>query len=309
MQRGVYKVMIATEFITSVTHNIYLRIVVYPTCAVLFHCFWTFQKHIFMTDAPEQRLASLIEQGSFYEAEQLCIALHHRLQRVGKKQEALDCLVNGARELAKVEQFQCALVLLDKAQEYMKKQNFSEESLSLIVTLLGSFPNHMKAKFTLLGKLEKYASERHYSEHILHELYELMAETCVGIGDYRRALRYYSFLFDCNRYAWVLEQWMSQGLYSEQDLFVTRQVLRLITQGKKEMAKQVLGLCLQKHEQLNTSPLIGFLHIFLECLERNLFSSLELLTNIYQSAFDRDPHLRKCLHDAIEYSKKTSIKQ
>ncbi|GJQ09511.1 hypothetical protein GpartN1_g1302.t1 [Galdieria partita] len=257
-----------------------------------------------MTDAQRQRFESLIEQGSFYEAEQMCTALYHRLQRSGKKQEAFDCLLYGARELAKVEQFQCASVLIDKAQEYMKKQFFSEESLSQVLSLLGTFPNYLKPKATLFKKLEKLVSEKHCSENILHELYKLEAEVCIENGDYRRALSYYSFLNDCKSYTVILEKWMSQGLESEEDLFVTRQVLWLITQGKRILAKEVFELCLQKHDNLNSSPLIGFMHLVLECLEHNLFSSIECLTAIYKPVLDRDPNLWRLLQEAIDFTKR-----
>ncbi|GJD07326.1 Golgi to ER traffic protein 4 [Galdieria sulphuraria] len=258
-----------------------------------------------MTDAQRQRFDSLIEQGSFYEAEQMCTALYHRLQRSGKKQEAFDLLLYGARQLAKGEQFQCAFVLLDKAQEYMKKQYFSEESFSQVLNLLGTtFPNHLKPKVTLLNKLEKLASEKHCSEDIVHKLHKFQAETCIGMEDYRRALSYYSFLNDTQLYTSILEQWMSEGLYSEEDLFVTRQILCLLAQGKRTMAKEVFKLCLQKHDNLNSSPLIGFIYLLLECLERNLFSSLESLIAIYKPVFDRDANLWKLLHEAIDYSKK-----
>jgi tetratricopeptide (TPR) repeat protein len=261
-----------------------------------------------MTDAPQQRWSNLIQQGSFYEAEQLCTALHHRLFRAGKKQEALECLLQGARDLAKSEQFQCAIVLLEKAQEYMRKHYFSEESLSQVATLLASFPNTLKAKLILGNKLERLATEKRCSETILYDLYKLEAETCVGMGDYRRALSYYGILSDSQQYLLVLKEWMSHGLPSEEDLFVTRQVLWLLLSQKLHFAKQILQLYLQQYNNNHGKggPLLDFVYLLLECLERRLFSSVEYLKTIYKPAIDRDPHLWKLLQEAIEYKRKHS---
>eukprot|EP00871_Galdieria_phlegrea_P004768 jgi/Galph1/5292/GphlegSOOS_G3998.1 len=239
----------------------------------------------------EKRFYSLLENGSYYDAEQLCTARHYRFHRLGMKQEAFSCLLTGSKDLARVKNSQEALVLLEKATEYLLKNCMSEENVSELLTVFDMLPTFPNKKSLWISKLLQLYERQPASEELLQKLHNTAIHIFIEEENYRLALFHCNKIKDSVRYSEVLQQWMNKGLPSEQDMFVTREVLRLLLEGKKKMALDAFTGCLRSNQSLDSYPLIGFLKLLFQCIDLGRTSLIGTLCTIYKPSFDRDQRL------------------
>ncbi|KAK8814180.1 hypothetical protein WA158_008042 [Blastocystis sp. Blastoise] len=110
---------------------------------------------------------------------------------------------------------------------------------------------------------------------------------------YDEANNYLLYCQDCEIYGDFLIDWCEQGYKNEQDLYITRSILILLSLGNIKFAGEVYRY-LQKKKPIDT-PLSHFCEYLLYTVERDAYPLFKLLTEKYQKGLNRDPSFSSLL--------------
>jgi len=214
---------------------------------------------------------------------------------VGQKKynDAIDLMQSGISELLKHEQINSATELANLLFDGFRSASapVNQENLDIIKNLASLYPHHKdnRAKVSFMKSALKWVIDQK-NKDAEQQLLNTFGKLLLNGKDYGRSYQYLIKTENIDDLVMLLVEWTQQSLPTERDLFVTRAVLNLASQGKVKNADDVLHKFLEHYYPLQT-PLINFLRLLLLTLQKKSesFQQFDLLRTKYKRSLSRDP--------------------
>eukprot|EP00941_MAST-03F_sp_MAST-3F-sp1_P004827 g4827.t1 len=275
-----------------------------------------------------QNCDECLQEGNVYEALQMIKAAASRYAKRKKNAQAIDLVVKGIQKLCSFKELKLAADLSDELFRVLDftKSEATKEILSAIKVAVHSFPDgsveqlkSAKAALRWSSALSDTVANQNGKGH--PELHFLVAAAILaGMSNsnathnktaprkYSEASRHFLWSKQPEAFANMVLQFASLGIRGEEDLFVAREVLRLIAcrgpnqEGSKE-AQLFFSKCME-NGKVSDTPLINFVRLLLEVTSfvesgevtradgKKLFI---FLLGTYEKMMLRDPFFGKCL--------------
>jgi len=246
-----------------------------------------------------QKVQLLIEEGNFYEAQQLTKTIYFRHYSRKNIAEAKQVLLSGAITMLNSKQINCASELGKLLLNiYLKDQlKVDKENLEPIITIANLYPSGNKEKISFLKLALKWASTEE-EMNLQKQLYALLGRSFAEMEDFPNAQSCYIRGDNPEEFAKVLLTWLRKGYPGEYDLFLARAVLLYLSTANLRDANEVFTFVTQSLK-INT-PLVNFIRFLLLTLERDAHPLFEILKQKYAPSLSRDPTLLQYLDHIAE---------
>eukprot|EP00697_Spironema_sp_BW2_P012324 gnl/Spiro4/28543_TR14111_c0_g1_i1.p1 gnl/Spiro4/28543_TR14111_c0_g1~~gnl/Spiro4/28543_TR14111_c0_g1_i1.p1 ORF type:complete len:312 (+),score=39.02 gnl/Spiro4/28543_TR14111_c0_g1_i1:32-937(+) len=255
-------------------------------------------------DEMEIRLRQLISNKQFFEAHQMYKVLNARFIKKNQFTEAQRLLVSGV--LMMLSSHSAETPLLASASELCSllfavflqaNVALDQNVLAAITRIHDSFPPAASAeKHTFLTSALKWTQNAKSGGvpegHPL--VHNLLAQCCIGLQKHGQAQVHFLRGNQPELFAQVLTGWARRGYESEQDLFISRAILRYLCLGNLKDA----NTCFRRFCDVLPldTPLINFTRFLLLAVERDAYPLFVTLTTRYQPSLQRDPQFQDLLH-------------
>lgn len=244
-----------------------------------------------------ERLRKTVEEGNYYEAQQLIKTLYFRYYSQKKYGAAKDILINGAFTMLNAKQTTCAAELIQTLLKLFVESNVKVEAqlLETIIQLAALIPSEDPIKVTVLTSALKWSTSSELYKQGYPGLHAHLAKTYSQTGEYMLAQRHYMKTNQPEDFGLMVAEWASHGLSSERDLYITRSILMYLTCVPNiHDAKTIFKAFTSKVSQ-PTTPLLNFLRLLLLTLESKTYRVFDILCQKYETALSRDPTFNQYL--------------
>ncbi|WOK95841.1 Golgi to ER traffic protein [Canna indica] len=283
-----------------------------------------------------EKLETKVDDGNFYEAQQMYKSLSARYAAAEKYSEALDILQSGALVQLKHGQVTCGAELAVLFVDILVKGKYSynKETLDRLRNIYENFPKipvpqHLRdaddddiqklsealtaAKVrvetcsSFLRAAIKWSLEFGAPRSGSPQLHDMLAEYMYSESpdlDMTKVSSHFVRGNDTEKFASVLVNFMGKCYPGEDDMAITRAVLMYLSQGNLRDANNLMEELRKQLEwkQLDfpNSDLIQFIQFLLRTLERDAFPLFKILRQKYKSSIDREPLFDELLDEIAE---------
>jgi len=251
----------------------------------------------------EGKLEKSIQDGQYYEAQQMYKTLYFRYTSQKKYSDVISLLTNGAiNQLTHHhwnEGTELALLLLSTYNQLHTK--VTQESLEPIIKMSSLYDGNSEdantAKQSLLQAAIKWTAaegENKQGEPVLHNL---CAESYWRQGSHAKAQKHFLRGNQPELFAQMLAEWACSPslLPNERDLLLARGVLKYLCFGNLKDANILFETVLKLIPDFPQTPLINFVRFLLLTLERDAYPLFDMLRQKYKPSLDHDPSLHQYL--------------
>eukprot|EP01024_Parvocaulis_polyphysoides_P051516 TRINITY_DN5075_c0_g1_i1.p1 TRINITY_DN5075_c0_g1~~TRINITY_DN5075_c0_g1_i1.p1 ORF type:complete len:324 (+),score=25.44 TRINITY_DN5075_c0_g1_i1:1-972(+) len=261
------------------------------------------------------KLSKRVEEGQYYEAQQMFKTIHHRYKAKRKLQESYDILYEGAKLQLKHGQFTCGGELGSMLVEAYSSdgQEADQQSVGKITSIIESFPtpstnNGIEVDWQcavdmaqqLTVEAVKWAQG--FNSPYISRLYLLFANyamKCLGWKGLGTASLYFAKSNQMQPFAQGIKEGMAQTSNpKEQQFFITRGVLQVLAVGTPETT----NLKIEHAEELvrylkplPDQPLVHFVEILLMTLKSKAIPTYERLKEVYNGLLAKDDSFQQYL--------------
>mmetsp|Transcript_10148 Transcript_10148/g.20504 ORF Transcript_10148/g.20504 Transcript_10148/m.20504 type:complete len:325 (-) Transcript_10148:255-1229(-) len=262
----------------------------------------------------EKRFQRSLKEGNFYEAEQACRSLYHRLMKSGREAEAQSMLEEGCRQLLKVGEINSGTALALMLAKHVTNRAFAgmpqdqrdkdREALTRIVDAyppIGDLRSERMGESVSPETLETLREERRFLDSVIKwssivetvngssVFHARAGKVCWKMGDYLEAQKHFIQSDDPQTHAQMLLSWINRdGLKSDADLFMLRTIFKyLVTMNLKDANFIHRAFAAEFGEGF--SPLVNFADLLLRVLERDNYALFNMLREEYRESLSRDP--------------------
>eukprot|EP00180_Rhodochaete_pulchella_P000363 Plantae.Rhodophyta-Rhodochaete_pulchella.ctg1256.p1 GENE.Plantae.Rhodophyta-Rhodochaete_pulchella.ctg1256~~Plantae.Rhodophyta-Rhodochaete_pulchella.ctg1256.p1 ORF type:complete len:299 (-),score=46.55 Plantae.Rhodophyta-Rhodochaete_pulchella.ctg1256:869-1765(-) len=252
----------------------------------------------------QNRFQRSIEEGNYYDAEQACRTIYHRLSKSGKSDEALQALVHGALKMLGAKQVTSGTALGLLVTKHMMDpataKPFSPEPYILVESISSAFPLHgssdqetvewTREHLQFVRSAIKWTKASGGPVNGDERMNAQAGKLCFRLNDYAGSQKHYLTSNDPEGHAEMVLAWAeTEGVRSEVDLFVMRTIFKYLVVGNLNDANVLLSAFLQKYGK-GFSPLSNFAEMLLMTLEReNAHPLFAKLQEVYAPSLNRDP--------------------
>mmetsp|Transcript_16312 Transcript_16312/g.26937 ORF Transcript_16312/g.26937 Transcript_16312/m.26937 type:complete len:304 (+) Transcript_16312:1868-2779(+) len=239
-----------------------------------------------------RKLEKNVEEGNYYEAQQMYKGVFHRQLGQKKFSEARELLMSGISVMQKHAQYSCAAELsLLLVQQLLPASDapVDKDTNDMLLSVFENFEEDEgpgRAQFMKAAiKWSVGNDKKSTGAPMLHTAF---ARWYWKLKDYPSAQRHF-VRGDCPQdFAKMLIEWSAQGYRSEQDMFIARGVLQyLCLQNLKDA--NILFEEFMKASSLPPTPLTNFIRFLLLTLERDALTLFNVLREKYAPSIRRDP--------------------
>eukprot|EP01083_Nonionella_stella_P068005 180249_1 len=244
-----------------------------------------------------QQSTELIDQGRFYEAEQLFKSLHNRSIRDKCYSEVTPVMQKGAYDLLQHGQGSSGgeISLLFVQCLVTGEQPVTEERIEMVLRIFHKFPEDSDLRRAEFMK----AAIRWTSKHGSHPsgdpaLHFEMAKFYAEREDHGASHRHYLRAQHPCDHLRMVEVWAKSGFRSERDLFFSRCVLQYLYLQNLTSAQKVFSEFMQSLRE-PPSPILNFTRFLLSSIDRESAQLFGMLRQKYKLSIDRDPGFARLL--------------
>eukprot|EP01023_Acetabularia_acetabulum_P054856 TRINITY_DN623_c0_g1_i1.p2 TRINITY_DN623_c0_g1~~TRINITY_DN623_c0_g1_i1.p2 ORF type:complete len:336 (-),score=21.16 TRINITY_DN623_c0_g1_i1:1496-2392(-) len=262
-----------------------------------------------------QKLSKRLDEGQYYEAQQMFKTIHHRYKAKRKLEDSYEILYEGAKLQLKHRQFTCAAELGSMLIEGYKSdgKEADQQCIGKIISILESFPapstgNGIELDWQcavdmaqqLVMEAVKWA-QGYNSPYIprLHLIFANYAMKCLGWQGLGTASLYFARSNQMQPFAQGIKEGMSQAPNTqEQQYFITRGVLQVLavasadsTNLKIEHAEELVRYL----KPLPDQPLVHFIELLILTLKSKSVPAYECLKEIYSGQLSKDDSFQQYL--------------
>eukprot|EP01025_Chloroclados_australasicus_P010459 TRINITY_DN14239_c0_g1_i10.p1 TRINITY_DN14239_c0_g1~~TRINITY_DN14239_c0_g1_i10.p1 ORF type:complete len:319 (-),score=22.47 TRINITY_DN14239_c0_g1_i10:87-1043(-) len=267
-----------------------------------------------------EKIQQRVEEGQFYEAQQLIKTTYHRQRSKRKFEEAFNVLSEGAQLQLKHGQFTCGAELGVILVEAYENDNVEVDQLSIgrLLSICQAFqtPNtnngneadwqcavEMAQQFMIqaIKWTQRYNSPY---ESRLHLIFAKYAISCLGWQGLGVAALHFAKSKQMKPFADGIKAAMQHSTEPfEQQYFIARGVLQVLAVGSTDSANlkiehaEELIQCLRP---LPSQPLVHFVELLLMVIKNKSVQMYERLKEVYDKLLDRDDSFQQYLK-RIEY--------
>eukprot|EP00743_Colponemidia_sp_Colp-15_P005498 GILK01005912.1.p1 GENE.GILK01005912.1~~GILK01005912.1.p1 ORF type:complete len:291 (+),score=52.19 GILK01005912.1:68-940(+) len=245
-----------------------------------------------------EKLERRLQDGQFYEAQQIVKTLCFRYKAQKKWDEAIELLTTAAQKMLQHRQVNEGADLGQMLVDIYTETNVPEtqESLGPLVSIFCAFPtdepNPVKYKF--MKAALKWSSQVGSLPLGSPQLHKLTALSYWKDCDYAAAQRHFLRAGQPSLFAEMLTQWAHTGNKDEEDLFIARAVLQLLALKQINDARAVLSKALSNSTAFD-SPLIHFCKFLIQVCEERSSELFQILKDKYEPSLNRDPSFAQYL--------------
>ncbi|XP_074573064.1 protein GET4 [Curcuma longa] len=282
------------------------------------------------------KLEKMVNDGNFYEAQQMYKSMSARYTSAEKYSEALDILQSGALVQLKHGQVTCGAELAVLYVETLIKGNFpySNETLDYVRTIYKAFPRipipqdlqgddddemhklsealaaarvRVEGCSSFLRAAIKWSIEFGAPKNGSPQLHDMLAEYLYSESPEMDMVKVSSHFVrgeDSTKFASVLVNFMGKCYPGEDDVAIARGVLLYLSQGNLREANNLVdNVKMQLNEkqlELPKTDLVQFIEYLLQTMERDAFPLFKLLRQKYKSSIDRESLFDELLDEIAE---------
>jgi len=245
-----------------------------------------------------ERMRKTVEEGNFYEAQQLIKTLYFRYTTQNKVSEAKEILINGACTMLKANQSTCAselgqMLLKLYSDSHVKADTSAVESVTRIASL---FPAGDQGKISLLKSALKWsvaegaaANNNNTTKQGDPNLHAQLAKAYYEADEYPYAQKHYLKSNQPKEFGQMLIDWANEGYSSERDLYIARAVLMYLSLSNLRDANVIYQIFTNSLQPNQFTPLLHYLKFLLLTLERDAYPLFDVLRQKYKPSLSRDP--------------------
>ncbi|KAJ3424578.1 golgi to er traffic protein [Anaeramoeba flamelloides] len=245
-----------------------------------------------------EKLNSKVENGEYYEAQQLYTTLSLRMQKRGKTNEAIQLLSRGIHTMATHEQYESASFLGVSMINIFTELKIAanEQTIMVIEKFAQEFPKSAsKSLITFLKTALSWNKAVSQNQQADPKIEYLMAKTYYNLEDFSKSkIHFLRSNGHTEEFAKMVYDWIKKGQSWERDFFIVRTVLELLNAKKERDAgslfQKLVGLYFKDQENTHT-PLLNFLSFLLITIKKKSTILFETLFENYKDALSRDPEL------------------
>ncbi|KAJ4789345.1 Golgi to ER traffic protein 4 [Rhynchospora pubera] len=295
----------------------------------------SFKRELPPPQASLEKLEKMVNEGSYYEAQQIYKSTSARYASMQRYSEALDILESGALLQLNHQEVTCGAELATLFVETLIKGKFPYDNetlgrvrrifeafprISLPLDLLGEDDDMQKLSeamvaakarvegcCTFLRTALKWSAEFGASKNGSPEFHEMLADYMYSETPETDMMKVSSHFVrgnDPKKFAKTLVNFMSKCYPEEDDVAIARGVLMYLSQGNLRDANilmdEIKHLLELDELDLPQSELMQFIEYLLLTLERDAYPLMKVLRQNFKSSIERDPLFDESLDEIAE---------
>lgn len=282
-----------------------------------------------------QKLEKRVQDGDYYEAQQMYKSVHSRYLHAKKYSEAIELLSSGAVAMLKHGQVTCGteLGLLLIQTLTVAKIPFDSSAIDQIRAIFNAYPRaadsqqeseasnsgvvsseaavaartRVEGCTSFLRAALKWSMETGGFSRGAPELHDMLGEYVWSespVPEMMKASQHFVRGNQPDAFAKVVVECMNKCYPSEADLVIARAVLLYLSLGNLRDANRLWDSVKQRlsgsSQEFPNSPLLHFVKFLLSTLERDALPLFRMLRQKYKPSLDRDPSLDEYLDEIAE---------